>query len=1200
MRDMKWTDEQVAAITADADVLLSASAGTGKTTTIVGKILWLLGLPVGSRGSTGEPLPRCSRPCTLDRIAAITFTEKAAYDLKKKLRSAIEESERGGELRWELDRASVGTIHSFCGELLRDHALRLGIDPTFRVLDERETLLRQDEIIRAVILKALDTREPDVADFVERHTLAGSAHSPGSIDHVRAVFKEIRWHAHRWQRWTREEVAESESVPGRPVPPRVLDVDRLREIAREAGVGEPSVEPGNDERSADTAVVDAGPGLADMATLYRLAYRALGDWLTWLEAENVRDFDSLILDARRLLTGPATAAALASLRRRYRILIIDEFQDTDNAQREIAFALADLSLGTTDSQGGVRPQLFLVGDPKQSIYRFRGADIGVWNAVRGELLGNREPLRLTHNFRSEPAVVAFVNQVCGRALRERAEALGLSLARSRVEYEPLVPAVRPVRGAAGLDWLAVDEAGNRAETQEAVARRVGSRVRQLIGRALVRGDDGTPRRCRPSDIAILARNRKILSRVESGLRAYGIRSYNTAAGGLAERQEILDLVTALRVMANPYDNLSVFAYLRSPFVGLRDEVLARIQLDPGVCGRSTLCRAEEFLEGCGEGGEGEVSPGLEIWPAPESPLVAPVERRALAVGLEAIRRAHALVDRADADELLEEILERTGYRLHLYVRADAGEAVANIERFLSLLAEYRHLPLGSFLDLWARWDDRDMGIPQASLASAGDDVVTLSTIHTAKGLEWPVVVLADMGARFHRGSSRSFACDRELGPVFMPKKAERGPRDLELAGRDEREEHAEEARLLYVAMTRARDRLVIVAPTGTEKELAGYARWLGAGLEGAIEEHEARARELAASGRAGVGGAALRAASPSATSDDEATRTGRQLDAFGFDHEGEGKEGQFDLFAVAAAGRAAGPGADGDGAMAGGVEPSERPVVIYRRAEPVQGTLQRPPVTLAWLDGIHAGPWPELVRPIPLPELNFMSSATELQMRERSPDEWALRYRHGVEPARRFAPKSVSVDGLPAAVRGNVIHGVLERIEEECELARILGETIAGLDAADLEERLAPDGEYRRQLEEEIAAVVRSDAWRWYVEGENYRELQFVHLVGPRAWRHGAFDLYRPVPPAEAPSAAWIIDFKTHQIEAAKAKEVAREYEVQVSVYREAAAAILGIAPGGSDGGGSGSRARVDEVRVALHFTHPNLAVRMTGEVSWK
>ena len=127
MSERRWTVEQAAAITATEDVLLTANAGTGKTTTVVGKILWSLGLEVDP-GPDG-PLPPVPAPLDIGQIVTITFTEKAAHDLERKLRAALEASERAAELRWRLDEAYIGTIHGFCASLLREHALRLGIDP---------------------------------------------------------------------------------------------------------------------------------------------------------------------------------------------------------------------------------------------------------------------------------------------------------------------------------------------------------------------------------------------------------------------------------------------------------------------------------------------------------------------------------------------------------------------------------------------------------------------------------------------------------------------------------------------------------------------------------------------------------------------------------------------------------------------------------------------------------------------------------------------------------------------------------------------------------------------------------------------------------------------------------------------------------------------------------------------------------------
>ncbi len=1185
MRDMRWTDEQAEAIAADGHLLLTASAGTGKTTTVVGKILWRLGLEVGARKSDGAPIRPCPDPCRLDEIAAVTFTEKAAHDLKAKLRSAIEASERGHALRWEVDRAAVGTIHGFCAEILREHALRLGIDPTFRVLDEREARLRLDEIIRDLLFERLSGGDPPTAALVKRHGLYGWGYRSGAIGRVREALRDVRWRASRYEAWCEN---------GR------LSAERLARRAREAGCWP----EGGEEEEQEVRALEA------TAALHELAVEAKAAWSAWLEEENARDFDSLVLDARRLLTGASTRAALEGVRRRFRLLVVDEFQDTDAAQRDIAFAIAGLAagddvageLGPDAAEGdavetGSGPSLFLVGDPKQSIYRFRGADISVWNAVARTMERRGRRLELTANFRSEPRVVRFVNRVGGHALEERAEALASESPESRVRYRAAAPA-RPDTPVGVVEWLAVEASGRKEERRRAEARALAARLLALRreGARATDPDGGAPRPLSWRDCAVLARTRAALAEVEAALREHGIPCYNTATSGLSARQEVIDLITVLRLLDNPHDDLRAAAFLRSPFVGLRDEVLARIRLDRATGGGSLLRQARRWLDGVETG-------SIEPFPAPEGERIEAVEREALERGLAALEEGRALVDRADAADLLEEVLVRTGYRLHLLLRSAPREALANTERLLSLLEDYGHLPLGSFLELWDRWGEQDLGLPQAPLYSEADDVVTLSTIHSAKGLEWPVVLFIgtdegpDSGPS---GLSGSYWSDPELGPALMPVKDERGPRCALLFERAVLEDGAEEARLLYVALTRARDRVVLVGPAEAG---SGYGAWLGVALDSSVE-----AGSEPEPGRPpeGDGYGAGRGARPRASAPDAATGTGRQIDAFGFDDEPENGDGQFSLFAVPAApGGEAAPGAPPEagasepgwadpGASPDGESAAEAPLVVVRRVEAggIQTRLGDPPVALDWMEDIVPAEPPGLIRPVARPPFPFLSSATELRLRERDPRAWSLRYEHGVALPERFAPapSAAAEGGVPPEVRGQLIHGVLERIEEEREIARVLNEAIAEIGAPELEALLDRDAPYRRALEREIVRVVRSPEWAWYVEGAHWRELSFVHLVGPREWRIGAFDLYRSAEPAlpgrvreklreaGATGAAdwdgkWIVDFKTHAIEAAEAAGVAAGYAVQAAVYAEAAAALGGPA------------------RVLFHFTAPNVTV---------
>lgn len=783
MREMRWTPEQARALTHRDDALLMANAGTGKTTTIVGKILWLLGLPVGVDGSSGEPIPPCppGERCRLPEVAAITFTEKAAHDLKETLRREIEAARGGAELRWELDRAAIGTIHSFAGGLLRENALRLGLDPTFRVLDERESRAELDRISREVILAALDADEEGVGDIYRAFKLEGYTHQPGTVDLVRDALRDLRWHAERYAGWR---------SGGR------LDPEALRARAGPAGWSE----------GADDL------GAAHCDALLRLATRVRDRWEAFQDRENARDFDALILHARGLLTGSGSGAALAQLRRRYRILIIDEFQDTDFAQKEIAFAIG---------RGVPRPQLFLVGDPKQSIYRFRGADISVWNEVAAELHPDGEPLTLSRNFRTLPPVVEFVNAVSETAMEETGEAVEEESPESRVRYASLEPA-REAAGPAGVEWIVPPDGGKKEARLRGEGERVAARILRMVQdeEPVTDPETGRLRPARYRDVAILFRTRSAMEGYEAGLARHGIPFYHAGSPRMAERQEIVDLLTALRLIENPRDDLRAFAFLRSPFVGLRDEVIARIRIEGGA-GRPLLVQARDHLKA--------VAGGRSEWsPAREDSRIAVTERRALEAALDALDHAGQLAWRLPLDELVDGFLTATGYRLHLLLLDRHRETFPHLQAFLRLAEEHRDRPLGTFLDIWDRWDDLDLGLPRAALHSEADDVVTLSTIHVAKGLEWPVVFLADVAQGITpKDAFGRFLTDAALGPLLCPRKDDMGERGRRIVRRYMLEEAAESARLLYVATTRARDRLVIVGP---REKKESYGSWLARGL----------------------------------------------------------------------------------------------------------------------------------------------------------------------------------------------------------------------------------------------------------------------------------------------------------------------------------------------------------------------------------
>ena len=1165
----RWTAEQHAAIRETRHLLLAANAGTGKTSTVIGKILWKLGFDVG--GAEDGPIPPCPEPCDLGQIAAITFTEKAAGDLRRKLAAALAGQ---GVAAGELDRAFVGTIHSFCGEILRQHALRLDIDPSFRVMDAREASLRLADLIRDTVLQSLQASEPDVVALLKEVPLDPyGAYGPSVTELVRRAVDDLRWHSDRFPGWSRDV---GSAVGG----DRELDPELLQSLA--------ATDPGaGDDCAGEAGAMESeSRHLSHTVAVYRLAYRVLGGWLSLLERENRRDFDSLILDVRRLLSNERSASALDALRRKYRLLVVDEFQDTDRAQRDIALAIAGLE-GHAPGPGD-DARLFLVGDPKQSIYGFRNADVRVWNEVEERLRASGVVLRLSRNFRSDPLIVRVVNDSCGPAFAAAGEALAEVDAAAVVNYDPLEPGIEAGPGS-GVDWLAPPPELRKAERSARGAALLADRIARLLRDppgAPLRSTDERGGRLGPGDIAVLAARAATLTPVEAALRERGVPTFNASSRGLAERREILDAINALRLADNPRDDLRAFAWLRSPFVGLRDEVIARIRLDRSVSGRSLLERARAWLEGIEHGDVAEFQ-------APEHPLIAPTERFSLRRGLAAISEVRQLVGRAEPGELLETMLSRTSYRLHLRLGPEWREAEANLERLQMILGRFRFLTLADFLDAWDRSAaDRRTDLETAILPAGADGAVLLSTIHGAKGLEWPVVALAGAEDGVRTGGPGRWEgwLDRDLGPILLPPSAERGPRTRHAACKRMLEETSESVRLMYVALTRARQRLLIAAPS---EDPEGHAAWLAKALFADDSEPHPPA-----SGRVGIPDAQSASTARVPESDDPGTGTGRQLDAFGLNEAAADESGQLNLLNAANHGPGSRPaGRGGQTAGAGQIS-------IWRQLDPIQTEIAEGSLRLSWLDAPTEGGGRSGIREI-RKTAAVVRSATELALEARDPEAWQLKYVHGITPAASFAAAggNEAREALPGAVdnggrlegkrRGSIVHGALERAGAdpaglEDLLDTLLEEEIGGID----EEQVGKPGQprlwrAREQLRSEIERVLASAEWKQWVSGSHFRELPFVHLAGPADWRQGRIDLFVPAGPRSDsdPAGALIVDFKTDRVAGNVVEQAAERHRLQAQLYREAVDAILR-----GSGSAAGSK---DATRVILHFTHSGRQVEL-------
>jgi ATP-dependent helicase/nuclease subunit A len=711
------------ALASRKNVAVTAGAGTGKTTLLVSKVV---------RKVVEEGLE-------LKHLLALTFTEKAAGEMRQRIREQLEKAGRSEGL----DRAEIGTIHSFCAHVLRQFPVEAGVAPDFEV-DEG-----------AAFRRLFDRAWPRWLD---------GELGPGSRRGKRwsAVLRKVKI-------GTLRELAlglASFGIPDdRADAPEVLE--RLAAEASEGatpelaaalrGKGPPPSKPrGSALRLAeDMAAMDAkltGEAVrlvSDFAAKFRREYLAEG-WVS---------FDGMLALVYDLLRSEEFPNVLELLRDRYRFILVDEFQDTDPLQGEIIRRLAE---GPDDRL--VPGKLFLVGDPKQSIYSFRGADIIAYRRLTKRIVDEGgDSVVLRTNFRSHGGILDLVNAVFKDAMVERGDL--------QPKYEPIEPAAGRAPRLAGptVEAVLIEGAGARSSREAE-----GEAVAEWIAAGRVP--------CR--DVAILLRALTDVNLYIEPLRARGIPYVVEGEKYFYGTTEVIDFVNVLRAVSNPHDRVAVAAVLRSPLGGFSDQELydKRREFDYRAFHR----RASD-------------SPAARL-----------------------LKRWHDQAGRLSVPALIDLIFDE-GWTLETAQAGSHGEqAVANLLKLRRKAAEMEAqggVTLREFLDA-ARRAVREMEEEgESPLADESLDAVRILSIHKAKGLEFPVVILPDLHRRPAASDDRVVRFDwptRTLG-VRLDGACDAGGAALAYLDRERRRE--EDRRVLYVAMTRAEEALVLLgsaeAPSGS-------------------------------------------------------------------------------------------------------------------------------------------------------------------------------------------------------------------------------------------------------------------------------------------------------------------------------------------------------------------------------------------------
>lgn len=913
MKKPDWTKEQEAAILAPpGNLLVTAAAGAGKTAVLVERVIRRVLDP--------------DHPVDIDRLLVVTFTDAAAAEMRQRIASALEAAlgaapgnaylERQVAL---LGRASIFTLHSFCLKVVRRYFYELGLDPSFRVMDETETTLLAQEVLEELweekyaeaeaegaFAHLLDCYSSAVSDddlkelVLKLHEFsrsqpwpevwlkqAGQAFSLSPAAELKSTLwgTKLQQHARRELEQAAsylERAAFLAASPGGPhryLPAVEAERAALAEMALRAEKGTweelrqslgfaftrlPSVRKNEEvdpalkdqvarlRDEAKTIVADLAKDvfgrpekellteLAQLApTMQALIELALAFSRRFAEVKRARgrlDFADLEHYALKLLLAPdARPGAFKPSRlaeemaEEYAEVLVDEYQDINPVQ--------DAILSLISRQDTSHPKLFLVGDVKQSIYRFRLAEprlfLSKYVTYSPEAGGRGRRISLRQNFRSRPEVIGAVNFLFRQLFTPEVGGLAYDAEAELIPGAPYPELPAGVKGAGGPVEVHLIERQVQLPDKEEAENDLSAldlsaleREALLIGRRIQAMVRGTPERPGPEfyvwdkaarsyrpvtyrDIVILLRT--VQGRAEmmlEVLRRLEIPAYADLGSGYFNAPEVATMLSLLEVIDNPYQDIPLAAVLRSPLVGLSAEELAQVRL---------AAPEGQFAEAVRRAAAGAVPSSCQ---------------KKLAAFFERLEEWRTAARRGTVSDLIWRIYRETGYLAYVGGMPAGAQRQANLRVLYDRARQfesYGRPGLFRFLRFLKRLQAEEGDLGTARALGENENVVRIMSIHKSKGLEFPVVFVADLGKKFNFDDLKGEILlhrDLGLGPLVVDlslhlKYPSLAYRAIQVAGREEI--LAEELRIFYVALTRARERLILV---GSVPDLSGQCeRW---------------------------------------------------------------------------------------------------------------------------------------------------------------------------------------------------------------------------------------------------------------------------------------------------------------------------------------------------------------------------------------
>lgn len=777
--------QQIAIKTIDKNVAVNAGAGTGKTKVLTERYIHILengNLEYGKE---------------IESIVAITFTKKATQEMIERIRKEIRKN-FSKDSKWrmyyrDMEKSNISTIHSFCSKILRENSIEGKIDPLFEVLEDNIAKKLLKEAIGQVLNNRIENNE-EVYKLIRLFKKNNISFLVGDFydvyNKIRTVgisFVELKEKTLDYIKSLKIEEVDLETIKEiflflMDKLPKNSKIYKLREDTIWAkfsnnnyqevelpkilaylynNIGSSTKEPNKIELLKSTMEKALLASEINNISYYKTILDLLIDIdISYdLKKRQVRglDYDDLQIMVSELLDNELIRNKYQD---KFKYIMIDEFQDTNELQKNIFYKLATVNNKLDKSN------LFIVGDPKQSIYGFRGADLDVFYEAIDDIktISKEDTITLQKNYRTVDTVINFINNIFGQLMSNKYSPLeAFHLSDNQIDVELLEK-----------DDLEVPIGQNQNNYfRHFEAELVAKRIKKLV----------LSNKFKYGDFAILFRATTRNHIYEDALKNFSIPYYNSGGKRFFNQQEILDIINALKAISNPYDSIATIGFLRSPLIGLSDRIIYWILKSRDSTVYDSLQKAEhnDFLN-------------VE-------------DKKVIKDTIGLFDELNLTKDLYNLSKLVDLLISRTYFIQSLLLKHGGKQSVANVYKFKDIVKEYEKGNTGTmeeFIDYLEESKEKDES--EGKIESENADVVKILTIHKSKGLQFPVVIIPEM-ATMGRGNYSNILFDKNkgIGVNFESNRAlyDSIRKEAERKDRDERE------RILYVAMTRAEKMLIL-------------------------------------------------------------------------------------------------------------------------------------------------------------------------------------------------------------------------------------------------------------------------------------------------------------------------------------------------------------------------------------------------------